>query len=182
MPQNASRWVQMHPNGSEHVRKSRRNRENFEKPCKSFEETLRKVLENFFPENLSEIRVYYKNLADRFEVNEFSNRSLIKIADHFLESNPQISINCYREIKNRGDSVYLMTALLRLHRLYNDQGIEESVEITENELKHAAIIYGENDFNSLTKDDKIIFDQIMDSTLGESRCTGSSTNSRRPND
>ena len=43
------------------------------------------VLENFFPENLSEIRVYYKNLADRFEVNEFSNRSLIKIADHFLE-------------------------------------------------------------------------------------------------
>ena len=124
------------------------------------------VLENFFPENLSEIRVYYKNLADRFEVNEFSNRSLIKIADHFLESNPQISINCYREIKNRGDSVYLMTALLRLHRLYNDQGIEESVEITENELKHAAIIYGENDFNSLTKDDKILFDQIMDNQLG----------------
>ena len=124
------------------------------------------VLENFFPENLSEIRVYYKNLADRFEVNEFSNRSLIKIADHFLESNPQISINCYREIKNRGDSVYLMTALLRLHRLYNDQGIEESVEITENELKHAAIIYGENDFNSLTKDDKILFDQIMDNQSG----------------
>ena len=62
--------------------------------------------------------------------------------------------------------MYLMTALLRLHRLYNDQGIEESVEITENELKHAAIIYGENDFNSLTKDDKILFDQIMDNQSG----------------
>ena len=38
----------------------------------------------------------------------------------------------------------------------------EVVEITENEIKHAVIIYGENGFNSLTKDDKILFNQIMD--------------------
>ena len=124
------------------------------------------VLEKFNPKNSSEIRVYYKNLVDRFKVNEFSNRSLIKIADHFLESNPQISINCYKEIKNRGASLYLLTAMLRLYRLYNDQGIEESVEITENELKHVAIIYGENFFNSITKADKVLFDQIMDSKSG----------------
>ena len=62
--------------------------------------------------------------------------------------------------------MYLLTALLRLYRLYNDQGIEESVEIIENELKHVAIIYGENFFNSITKDDKVLFDQIMDSKSG----------------
>ena len=62
--------------------------------------------------------------------------------------------------------MYLLTALLRLYRLYNDQGIEESVEITENELKHFSIIYGENFFNSITKDNKVLFDQIMDSKSG----------------
>jgi len=124
------------------------------------------VLEKFIPKNSSEIRAYYQNLVDRFKVNEFSNRSLIKIAGHFLESNPQISINCYKEVKNRADSLYRLTALLRLHRLYNDQGIVELVENTENELNHAAIIYGENFFNSITKDDKVLFDQIMESQSG----------------
>ena len=40
-------------------------------------------------------------------------------------------------------------------------------EVSSNgEMCTNAIIYGENDFNSLTEDDKIIFDQIMDSQSG----------------
>ena len=45
---NASQWVRMDPNGSEHVRKPRKTRESFEKRREHFEKLRERFRNNFF--------------------------------------------------------------------------------------------------------------------------------------
>lgn len=86
------------------------------------------ALETYFPQNVAEIRVFYKEMRAKFKPRDLSATNVLKIADYIAEQNPEESIEWYDNALSRGGSLHRARATLGLAKAQARSGKEREAE------------------------------------------------------
>jgi outer membrane protein assembly factor BamD (BamD/ComL family) len=86
------------------------------------------ALETYFPDRVAEIRVYYRQMRDRFKPSDLSAANVLKMADYIAEDDPAGAITWYQNALARGGTRHRASATLGLAKANAANGDDRAAE------------------------------------------------------